>query len=278
MHSLESLALPHPRSRAGAVPESLDLSGAEQFYVGGLVAAGGIPAYEPEVFAMLCALLETSARPAVFLDVGANIGLFALVAKAMFGPGLSVKAFEPMPELAEFVESAAKRNSLAIDVRREALSDNRGTATFYLSAQADTSNSLNRRFRPHLGEIEVLTETLDHITRDSSPASFVVKIDTESTEPDVLEGAGEFVSTQRPYIICEVLAGRTEERLEAWVNEAGYHAFQITPQPHWSGGGPIEGDPTYEHRDWLFAPKKPNRALKKAFRRWMTAWRTSEPE
>ena len=125
----------------------------------------------------------------------------------MFGPGLSVKAFEPMPQLAEFVESAARRNSLTIDVRREALSNDGGTATFYLSAHADTPNPLNRRFRPPLSKIEVLTETLDRIARDSNLASIVVKIDTESTEPDVLEGASRFVSTRRPYIICEMLAG-----------------------------------------------------------------------
>ena len=69
----------------------------------------------------------------------------------------------------------------------------------------------------------------------------------------MLAGGLEFVSTVRPHIVCEVLAGRTEAQLERVVDRLGYLRYRM------SENGPvlestIVGDPTYRHRDWCFAP------------------------
>lgn len=65
-----------------------------------------------------------------FVDVGANIGYFALVGAAAVGPRGRVAALEPDPRMAQELEGNVRRNGLAhVDVLRLAASDHRGTAT-----------------------------------------------------------------------------------------------------------------------------------------------------
>ncbi|UJR86882.1 FkbM family methyltransferase [Sandaracinus amylolyticus] len=258
----ETIALP----RRGAARQSLDLRGASRFFIGDIVVRGGLKSYEPEVFAMMGALIETANAPVRLLDIGANVGVFSLTMAATYGPALRVTAFEPMPDIAEFVRDAASRNELAIDVREMALGARDERASFYVSSRSDASSSLNRRFRPHRAVIEVDVRTLESLATAWDDASFVLKIDTESTEPDVLEGGRAFIEKHRPPVICEVLAGRTEDRLWSFFSSVGYRAIHITGEPEWAGASALAGDPAYVHRDWLFAPAAPSPELVAAFR------------
>lgn len=90
---------------------------------------------------------------------------------------------------------------------------------------------------------------------ETDELSTVLLIDTESTEPAVLRGATDFIARVRPAIICEVLAGRTEDALSDIINEIEYTAYALTDS------GPeqrdeIVGDRSYQHRDWVFLPKE----------------------
>jgi FkbM family methyltransferase len=255
------------------VRSSLDLTGASEFYIGKMLLEGGMASYEPEVLALLGAYVEAQG-PIRFLDIGANIGGFSLITKAIFGDRVDVSAFEPMPAHSTFIRDAARRNGLAIEVSECALSNERGRAQFYVSSKTDTSNSLNRRFRPHKGVIDVEVRTLDDLFPEPLGRPCVMKIDTESTEPDVLAGAKSFVQRERPIVLCEVLAGRTEERLEVWLAETGYVAIQITDAPQWDAVQPLRGDTSYTHRDWLFAPERPSSQVRERFAVWMRALTT----
>jgi len=99
----------------------------------------------------------------------------------------------------------------------------------------------------------------------------VLKVDTETTEPDVFRGAAELLATARPWIVCEVLAGRTEKDLMEILRPFGYHWFHITDVMPFAPSDVIAGDPTYRHLDWLFAPVLPSE------RYWAraAAWRES---
>lgn len=65
-----------------------------------------------------------------FVDVGANLGYFALVGAAAVGGTGRVIALEPDPRMAEELRSNVRRNGLErVTVLAEAASDRRGTAT-----------------------------------------------------------------------------------------------------------------------------------------------------
>jgi len=117
-------------------------------------------------------------------------------------------------------------------------------ATLFLSAWADTSNSLREGFRPATGTIEVPIDRLDDWVARTGTRPCVIKIDSETTEPDVLEGGRDVLRDQQPWIICEVPANTTEAALTAILGSMGYRFHHLDP-----ARGPVEreaivGDPT----------------------------------
>jgi FkbM family methyltransferase len=212
------------------------------------IERGGLASHEPETLATALALCEL--RPGDFLDIGANVGIFSIVVAAVLGR--RCHAFEPTPQMAEVIRITAEGHDLPIAVHQLALSHYSGTATFYLSAKSDSSNSLNSRFRRHIGTLDVEVRKLDDQGCDSAA---VLKIDTESTEPDVLSGAREMIRDNRPLIICEALPGRTETSLNEFLAEHRYTAYHIRPELAWQEHSELISDGS-KHYNWLFTPER----------------------
>jgi len=169
-----------------------------------------------------------------------------------------VRAFEPTPDLVDVARRFAADNGLSYTVEALALGAENSSATFYLSSATDTSNSLAAGFRKSSGHIEVPVETLDSYVARTGAVPAIMKVDTETTEPDVLAGAAATITEHRPWILCEVLAGRGEARLTDVVTPFNYHWFNITSEVPYPERNKIEGDRTYEHLMWLFAPDPPD--------------------
>lgn len=246
--------------------EVLTFSVGEGTAVGKILADKGLQGFEPETLAACCAIIETEAV-SDFADIGANIGIFSLVLGRLF-PNLGIKAFEPLPWLNETATALCLENDVTADVRSEALSRENGQATFYVSAQSDSSNSLSPTFRRNKDEIEVSMITLDDLSKREAFTPRLIKVDTESTEPDVLDGGRNFIQKSRPWIICEVLAGRTEERLNAFVKDCDYVAYSLNGSV-FNKQDTISGDTTYQYRDWLFAPEEVSGPLVENYAKWV---------
>ncbi len=129
---------------------SVNFAYARGSHMYGLIDKGGL-SYEAEVTALLLSLLG-SADKSVFLDVGANIGYFPILMGGILGNRCEITAFEPSPMLFSMCKQGLENNNIDAKVCDIALSDSIGKASFYLSAQSDTSNSLNPDFRKHKDE------------------------------------------------------------------------------------------------------------------------------
>lgn len=237
------------RLSTGDGPRWLTFGEREDLYVVRHLARFGVADYEPGTLATILALLDDDG---VLFDVGANIGLVSMVVAAC-RPGIEVAAFEPTPDLAATCRSLAATNGLAVAVHELALGAQDGTLTLYLSG-TDTSNSLQQGFREAVGEVRVEVRRLDAwLAASGGRPPTVLKVDTESTEPDVLAGARALVVDHRPFVVVEVLAGRTEQRLQQWCDEHDYrphHVLADGPVPR----DEVVGDDTYQHLNWLLAP------------------------
>jgi FkbM family methyltransferase len=259
------LAMP---ASAGAPQRSLRIRTPVRTYVSLLLAESGLAGYEPDTLACFLAAIEERGSAPVF-DVGANIGVFSWLAAAL--TPATVVAFEPTPDLAALMRSICAENDLAVRVEEVALGAAPGRAELHLSDKTDSSNSLRKGFRPSRRSVSVPVETIDSYVARTGLTPAVLKVDTESTEPDVLRGAAGVLAANRPWIICEVLAGRTEADLTPILQPLGYSWYRI------DGPGPleqrsvIEGDPTYAHMNWLFAPESPSPAFWQAFGAWRSA-------
>ena len=150
-------------------------------------------------------------------DIGANVGLFAVVAAHTAGKNGSVVSVEADPFLATLLQRTSlhpSNHDLAMSTLCCAVSDQVGLAEFLISNRGRASNSLaSSGHRSQAGGTrftqQVLTLTLDRMLDFFTPPQFV-KIDVEGAEVMVLEGARKLLSDIRPSLYVEVGAPQSE--------------------------------------------------------------------
>jgi hypothetical protein len=77
-----------------------------------------------------------------------------------------------------------------------------------------------------------------------------IKLDTETTEPDVLAGMGEALRRHTPEIICEVLQRADASALNELLIALGYRLFVLTDQGS-QPGSVVDADEAWPN--WLFS-------------------------
>jgi FkbM family methyltransferase len=187
-----------------------------------------IGAFEPHE----TSLVRSWLRPGmVFLDVGANVGYFTLLAASRVGKTGRVHAVEPSPYAHGRLSESVRANGLSqVSVHPIGLSAEPGTLNLYLPPEADGFHSPTmsgdfggpvvqvpvRRLDDALGEWEV--EAVD-----------LMKLDVEGHEPRVLEGAlGALSSGRIRAVVCEFndywlrQQGSSPEALYAMFADAGF--------------------------------------------------------
>ena len=140
-----------------------------------------------------------------FLDVGANIGLYALLAARLVGPTGRVEALEPDPLVGRRLQDNLARNPGApVQVHAVAAGSAEGTARFV--TQRGTSNHLARSDDDPGNVIEVRTVTLD---AEFSHCQFAAaKMDIEGAEPLALAGAERMLASHNPPVWLLELNGQ----------------------------------------------------------------------
>ena len=177
-------------------------------------------------------VLELATQAEVVLDVGAHVGVFSLVA-AHANPGARVFAFEPVPPTYQRLQSNVALNQLK-NVRcfQSALGDQDGTTEVFHQPGMTFTASLSREFmhwQPSWSSSMVTVITGDKFVEENDlPRVDLMKIDTESTEPQVLAGMLKTIERDRPNIICEVLPDLTERSIENLMRPLGYSFYRIT--------------------------------------------------
>jgi FkbM family methyltransferase len=269
-----AIGLPPAPGTSGAT-RTLTVQCPPYMYIPRRLDEDGLGTYEPYAVDCFLSILELAGPGAVY-DVGANVGLYGLLAAA-YGDR-QVHCFEPAPDTAAAARQIAAANGLTMTVQEIALGDDTGTATLYLSDSTDSSNSLNPEFRAHSKEIVVPLETIDDYVARTGVVPSVLKIDTETTEPEVLAGAEKLIREHRPWIMVEVLYALVEDRLHAVMDQFGYTYY------HLNGPGPREatekivGDSTWTYYMFLLAPEPVDDALWQRMTQWRAALETSTTE
>jgi FkbM family methyltransferase len=163
--------------------------------------------YEPEVTHRLVTALR-DAGPALFLDIGANIGLITLNVLAEL-PEARVVAFEPGAHQAGLLEETVTANRLneRVTVFRSALSYQEGTARFavHRSRHASGDGFFDTRRAGNTQTVEVPVTTLDTWWHGAGqPRVNAMKIDTEGAELWVLQGGEALLASCRPLVVFEL--------------------------------------------------------------------------
>lgn len=150
-------------------------------------------------------------RPGDFvLDIGANVGQYAVFFAALVSKSGKVISFEPDPTSRKMTDKNLALNSFQkrVTVEELALFDENTTRSLYSKAGGDATASLVRSGLQ--GEQNVLhAETVttvrldDYLSHHSLPTPSWVKIDVEGAEINVLKGAPQLLASSA-VIVCEL--------------------------------------------------------------------------
>lgn len=138
------------------------------------------------------------------LEVGANIGYYALLETRLAGPTGHLYAMEPSPFNFELLERNLKLNGLKnYDLYNTAAGATIGTAKFLLSGRSNLSTFIEREDLTG-EEVDVNVTTLDEFMKDKK-VDFI-RMDVEGYEGEILKGAEKVLSEgNRPkYFFIEI--------------------------------------------------------------------------
>jgi len=226
--------------------------------------------YEPHTASLF---YEFAKHSSLTLDVGAYVGFYSILA-AHANPCSRVLGFEPLSTAFSRLHRNIALNGLSnVECIESAVGDQDGMADFFhspagpeaparagLTVGIPCSSSLSRDFMKDVPNIQrskvAITRLETFLLQRRAPRVELMKIDTESTEPAVLEGMGERLARDHPIIVCEVLKGcGTERRLEEILGPLDYRFYLLTPE------GPQQQDRIEGHADhlnYLFTTLKPD--------------------
>lgn len=159
-------------------------------------------AWEPEETALLRSLTP---RGGVFLDVGANIGYFTLLASRWVGVEGRVYAMEPVKETFGRLTRNLALNGVT-NVRAFQLGAARIPATAEIALASDAGHAHLVTGSDARGRVETvaLTTIDDLVASEGFERLDVIKVDVEGADFEVLRGAGETLSRFRPVVLMEV--------------------------------------------------------------------------
>jgi FkbM family methyltransferase len=209
-------------------PGSLLIAGAGEVHLGFQLFWVGIDYYEPFTRTVIEML---SAQARVFIDVGANIGFFSLVA-GVLNPQLKLVAFEPNPRMFKLLLVNKRVNGLSnLTVEPLAVSNHEGIGQLFLSPSnmsASLEPDFQADFNPALGSIAVERITLDsYVQQHGISGPVLLKVDVEGHDRAFLEGAQATIDRLRPDMVLEVLRDFEPSVLEQF-KRSGYGFYRIT--------------------------------------------------
>jgi FkbM family methyltransferase len=197
-------------------------------------------------------LLRLALRTVV--DIGANRGQFALVARRCF-PDARIFSFEPLP-----VPAGRLRSVFAGDPRvtlhEAAIGPNAGKANIHISDRDDSSSLLpitaaQSTLFPGTAEIGTTTVKVaplrDFLSRDQIEPPALLKLDVQGFELQTLKGCESLLHRfSHVYVECsfvELYAGQAlADEVITWLRERGYRLIGFYNAVYDNSGRAIQAD------------------------------------
>lgn len=181
---------------------ALHVHGAEDRHVSRCIRDNGI--WEPYETSLVLALL---APGGVFVDVGANIGYFSLLAASRVGPEGQVFAFEPGPDNFRLLLRSSERNNFSdrIHAVEAGLASNAGEAKLFLSEDNLGDHQIFSTGEGRASTGITLLNGTDYLGSKLNRID-LLKIDTQGSEHGVVAGLLPLLQSlpEMPIILVEL--------------------------------------------------------------------------
>lgn len=157
----------------------------------------------------------------LFVDVGANVGSYTVLASAVCGA--RTIAIEPDPGTVQSLKRNVEANGIGdrVTVIEAALGASPGTVRFTVG-QDTTNRVVVADAGVETREVEVLT--LDATLAKQAPV--LVKMDVEGYEPQVVAGAASVLKNNS---LLAVIAETTDERMHSLLHASGFDPVTYEP-------------------------------------------------
>lgn len=164
-----------------------------------------------------------------FLDIGANIGWYTVIASLLMGDSGKVISFEPEPKNVDLLKKNCFINNInCVKIIESIVLDEEKLMNLYLNSENFGDHSISEKTYLRTwskkvddnNKIVVKSITIDSIFTDEEWKNVsLIKIDTQGCESAVLRGMRGRLSKHRPPILLEFAP--------AHIYEAGYSAYEI---------------------------------------------------
>jgi len=171
----------------------------------------------------------------VFIDVGANVGVFSMMAAKRLRSG-QVHAFEPIGlHIKRFQRNILVNGFTNIALNHIALSNKPSRIIMYIPKTANTgmTSCYPQRGLDYVEESVEATTLDNYVLQQDLNRVDVIKIDVEGAELDVLEGSIRMLEKFHPQLVIEAdkdhteRAGRTLKDLLKFLENLGYNIYRI---------------------------------------------------
>ena len=173
--------------------------------------------------------IQLSAISGVIFDIGANTGIYSMVAKSVNRDAL-VYAFEPSNNTYSKLKKNVELNGYDIKCEQIALSNKNEEQIFYdVNDPNQTSASLSEeKIRNHpalfedlkMVEYKVQTMTaISYIEANQIAPIDLIKMDIELHEPEAIEGFGKYLEEYKPIVMIEILTNEVAARLNVLIGD-----------------------------------------------------------
>ena len=164
-------------------------------------------------------------------DIGANTGIYALLAKTI-NPSAKVFAFEPVERVYDKLVANNNLNEYDVKCCKKAISNFDGKAIIYdkdtehtlsVTVNKDTSADKENSIPTEINTIRVDT----FIKSEGLTRVDLLKVDVETHEVEALEGFGDYLKKYEPTIIIEILNDRIAKGIEEIISKINYEYYVI---------------------------------------------------
>lgn len=180
--------------------------------------------YEPELKLFLSQLKAGD----VVVDLGANIGAYAIRAAVAVGPAGRVYAFEPLERTRKRLERAVQLNGVCnVSISDEAVGKESGYAQLSVKDRGSSASLVAASRATETQAVRVTT--LDEFAKSNGVTRIDwIKMDIEGAEPLALAGMKNTIASCRPNFLFENESGGAESA--KILRESGYEVGALTPE------------------------------------------------
>ncbi|MGA7668453.1 MAG: FkbM family methyltransferase [Pseudolabrys sp.] len=162
------------------------------------------------------------------IDIGAHLGVYALLISRLVGPQGRVFAYEPGSEARNLLQQSRNLNvATSLEIFDVALSDSQREGRLL----AGRSSELNTLGDVGAGEPVHITSLDIENSKRGWPSPDFIKIDAEGEEDRILAGGRDFFARHSPLVMFEIRIGpeRLNENLPVTFSAIGYQIFRLLP-------------------------------------------------